>query len=416
MESKRKGAGFRRDQFHALVSRLGEPRRFIQVVAGPRQVGKTTLVRQVLDALPTPSHYASADGPAPGDAAWIERQWEAGRALARTGDRRGAILALDEVQKISGWSESVKKCWDEDTAAKTPLRAVLLGSAPLLVQRGLTESLAGRFEVIRLPHWSFSEMRQAFAWDVDRFVYFGGYPGGAPLIEDEERWVRYILDSLVETTVSRDILLMTRVDKPALLRRVFFLACEYSGQILSYQKMLGQLTDAGNTTTIAHYLDLLAGAGMASGLQKFAGQRVRSRSSSPKLQVLNTGLMSAHFAGSFASAREEPQIWGRLVESAIGAHLLNTVVGTDVGVHYWREANREVDFVLTRGRAVAAIEVKSGKGRAMASGLADFSKLYPSAKLQLVGADGVPLGYFLSKPAVHWLESEEPPQGASLKA
>jgi len=169
----------------------------------------------------------------------------------------------------------------------------LLGSSPLLVQQGLSESLAGRFEILRIGHWSFSEMRDAFGLTVDQYLYFGGYPGSAALINDEERWRRYLLDSLIETTLARDILLMNRVDKPALLRQMFRLGCEYSGQILSYQKMLGQLQDAGNTTTLAHYLDLLSGAGMLCGLSKFSSEVVRQRGSSPKLQVLNNGLMTA---------------------------------------------------------------------------------------------------------------------------
>jgi len=153
----------------------------------------------------------------------------------------------------------VKRLWDEDSRLGHDLKVVLLGSAPLLVQRGLSESLTGRFEVLRVSHWSFGEMRSAFGFSLDDYLYFGGYPGAAPLASDPGRWVRYVLDALIETTISRDVLLMTRVDKPALLRRLFELSCRYSGQVLSYTKMLGQLQDAGNSTTLAHYLDLLAG-------------------------------------------------------------------------------------------------------------------------------------------------------------
>ncbi len=284
---------FRRPLFDLLLERVRQPRVFIQVLAGPRQVGKTTLVRQVLAATALPSHYASADDPTLRDRAWIETQWASARLRAREGGRQGGLLVLDEAQKITAWSEVVKRLWDEDTAAGSALRVVLLGSAPLLVQRGLTESLTGRFELIRVPHWSFAEMRAAFGWDLDRYVYHGGYPGAAALVDDHERWVNYILDSLVETTISRDVLLLSRVDKPALLRQLFRLGCDYSGQILSYQKMLGELQDAGNTVTLAHYLELFASAGLIVGLQKFAGARVRQRGSSPKLLVRNTALMSA---------------------------------------------------------------------------------------------------------------------------
>jgi len=250
---------YKRPIYQTLLKRVREHRRFIQVLAGPRQVGKTILARQVIDEVAIPSHYASADEPTLRDRSWIEEQWELAR-LKITSDKRTkeALLVLDEVQKVTAWSEVVKRLWDEDTAARRRLKVVLLGSSPLLIQKGLTESLAGRFEIIPATHWSYAEIRDAFGWSHDQFIYFGGYPGAAELIEDEERWRRYIIDSLIETTISRDILLLTRVDKPALLRRLFQLACDYSGQVISYQKMLGQLQDAGNTTTLAHYLELLS--------------------------------------------------------------------------------------------------------------------------------------------------------------
>jgi predicted AAA+ superfamily ATPase len=280
----------------------------------------------------------------------------------------------------------------------------VLGSAPLLLQRGLTESLAGRFELVRVPHWAFAEMREAFGWSLDRFLYFGGYPGAAPLIGDRDRWARYILDSLVETTISRDVLLLTRVDKPALLRRLFQLGTDYSGQIVSYQKMLGQLQDAGNTTTLAHYLELLSAAGMLTGLPKFAGQRVRQRGSSPKLQVLNTALMTTSSPLDLEAARRDREFWGRLVESAVGAHLLNTAAGTRVEVFYWRERDREVDFVLRSGRRVVGIEVKSGRRREGLPGLDAFAHAFRSDRRLLVGPGGIAVEEFLLRPASSWVE------------
>jgi len=314
---------FERQQAGTLAARLSEPRRFLQVVAGARQVGKTTLVGQVLSCLDIPSVFVSADDPTVGDTAWLAAQWERGRLAAADTGKAGAVLVLDEVQKIPRWSETVKRLWDEDSRARRPLKVVLLGSAPLLMQQGLTESLAGRFEVVHLPHWSFAEMRAAFGFSLEEYLYFGGYPGAAPLIKDPQRWRRYLLDALIETTISRDVLLMTRVDKPALLRRLFELGCRYSGQVLSYTKMLGQLQDAGNATTLAHYLELLGGAGMLTGLQKYAGKAVRQRGSSPKLQVMNTALMTAQSGLSPDEARADREFRGRLVESAVGAHLAN---------------------------------------------------------------------------------------------
>lgn len=386
-----------------LLKRLKEKRRFIQVLAGPRQVGKTTVVRQVMTASKLPYHYASADEPASrGDRTWLEQQWDIARLKSGTG-KLGALLVLDEIQKVADWSTVVKLLWDADSHSKTNLKVVLLGSAPLLIQSGLTESLAGRFEVIAVPHWSFSEMREAFDFSLDQYIYYGAYPGAAGLIGNPERWRRYIWDSLIETTISRDILLLTRVDKPALLRRLFLLGCEYSGQILSYQKMIGQLTDVGNTVTLAHYLELLKGAGMLAGLSKYSHGKVRQRGSSPKLQVLNTALMSAQDHRSFREARHDGDYWGRVVESAVGAHLYNSCFGTNVSVSCWRERNHEVDFVLQQGKTAVAIEVKSGRRREALAGMEAFAKEFKPKRQLLVGGQGIPLDEFLGNPAVHWL-------------
>ena len=393
---------YARPQCRKLMTRLQEPRRFIQVLAGPRQSGKTTIAGQVTKLLKVPVQYATADDPALKSRAWIEQQWEVARSQA-TSDRRGAVLMLDEVQKIPGWSETVKRLWDSDTRKKERVWLVLLGSAPLLVEQGLTESLAGRFETIPVTHWSFPEMHKAFGWSLDEYIYFGGYPGSAPLIKDPVRWREYVVHSLVETTISRDVLLMTRVDKPALLRQLFLLGCSYSGQIVSYQKLVGQLQDAGNTTTLAHYLDLLKGAGMIAGLQRFSGKELRQRGSSPKLLVLNTALMSVQSHISFHDARRQPDLWGRLVESAVGAHLMNSAVGTDIQVSYWRESDREVDFVLQQGKSITAIEVKSAHIGGSNAGMDRFSDLHRPQRSLLVGADGIPLADFLSKPASDWV-------------
>ncbi len=395
---------FVRPQSATLAHRLEEPRRFVWVVAGPRQVGKTTLVLQVTEASGLATRYASADEPSLRGSAWLEQQWDAARLEAKAAGRRGAVLVLDEVQKLTGWSETVKRLWDEDTRTGLALRVVLLGSAPLLLRQGLTESLAGRFEVLHLPHWSFAEMREAFDWSLEQFLFFGGYPGAAPLVDDPRRWARYVLDSLIETTISRDVLLLSRVDKPVLLRRLFQLGSSYSGQILSYTKMLGQLADAGNTTTLAHYLDLLAAAGMLVGLPKFAGEVVRQRGSSPKLQILNTALMTAPSGLSPQQAQADREYWGRLVESAVGAHLANAAAAGECELFYWRDRDREVDFVVRRGRSLTAIEVKSGKDRDGRSDLNAFATAFHSTRSLLVGADGIALEEFLARPVEHWIE------------
>ncbi len=387
-----------------LARRLGERRRFIQVVAGPRQVGKTTLVHQVAKASGLVFRYASADEPTLRGGEWIAQQWDAARLEARDAGRRGAVLVLDEIQKISGWSEAVKRLWDADTTHHVPLKVILLGSAPLLIQRGLTESLAGRFEVLHLPHWSYAEMRAAFGWTLDQYVFYGGYPGAAPLVKEPGRWARYVKDALIETTISRDVLLLTRVDKPVLLRRLFELGCAYSGQVLSYQKMLGQLQDAGNTTTLAHYLELLSGAGMIAGLQKFSVGAARQRGSSPKLQVFNTALLGAQSGLTLDQARADGGFWGRVVESAVGAHLANAAAAGICGLFYWRERNREVDFVVRTGRAITAIEVKSGRARETLAGMDAFATAVKPTRTLLVGGDGIALEEFLSRPIEHWVK------------
>jgi predicted AAA+ superfamily ATPase len=394
---------YRRKAALVLASRLREPRRFLQVVTGPRQVGKSTAVQQVLAEWEAPAWYASADLPAPPDHAWIEQQWQLARSRVRPGEL--AALALDEVQKVAGWAETVKRLWDEDTYAGRPLQVVVLGSSALLVQRGLTESLAGRFELIRCLHWSWAECRQCFGWSLDRYLYFGGYPGAAQLADDWARWATYVRDALIETALSKDVLLLTRVEKPALLRQLFVLACRHAGEIVSYQKMLGQLADAGNTTTLAHYQHLLEGAYLLRGLQKWSGVAIRRRASSPKWLPLNTALATALSGKSPDDWRSAPDLWGRLVETAVGAHLVNGAEHNGYEVHYWREGNHEVDFVLRQGDALVGIEVKSGRRPYQLTGLQAFQAHHRPQRSLVVGTGGVPLEEFLETPPETWLKS-----------
>ncbi len=436
-------SNFHRVQLSTLLSRLREDPKWLIVVAGPRQVGKTTLVLQALKQIDLPYRYLPVDKPKSTaletpwsslvgtwedqdypwdssttlpsddpketvsisdarDKAWLIRQWERARMEARRSER-GFVLVFDEIQKIPNWSETVKGLWDADRRDDCPLHVVVLGSAPLLMQRGLTESMLGRFETIRLPHWSFTEMSEAFGFDLDRYVYFGGYPGAASLIQEQGRWREYILGSLIEPNIERDILAMERVDKPALLKRLFEFGAEMSGQILAYDKMLGQIQDAGNTTTLARYLDLLSKAGLLAGLTKYAGGAYRRRASSPKLNVLNTALMSVHSGYTFEEAKADRSFWGRLVESAVGAHLFNT--GTpEVRLHYWREGSLEVDFVLEHGQKLVALEVKSGSRREKPVGLEAFATRFSPRRSLLVGEGGIPVAEFLSTPAMDWFK------------
>ncbi len=388
---------YRRPFYNELFKRLREPRKFIQVLAGPRQCGKTTLILQVLDAAGIPSHYASADAVPKRNSVWIEQQWETARLKSKqNGNHEEFILVLDEIQKIVDWTETVKKLWDEDGRNNIPVKTVLLGSSPpLLLQQGLNESLGGRFEMIRLTHWPLKEMKEAFGLSFEEYIYFGGYPGAVSLISDLQRWKNYIKDALIETTIFKDILMMTKVDKPALLRQLFELGSLYSAQILSYNKMIGQLQDAGNTTTLAHYLKLLSGAGMITGLEKYAGEEVRQRASSPKFQVLNNALLTAQVGRTFEESRSDPEVWGRLVESAVGAYLVNVSVEKDIHVYYWRHKDREVDFLLEKGDRLVAIEVKSGHKMKQMPGLELCARKFKNVKMLLVGQTGIPVEEFL---------------------
>lgn len=386
---------FRRSHYRLLKSRIeDEPRRFIQVLYGPRQVGKTTAVQQFLDQTPLPFHYASADAVPAADSDWISQQWEAARLKAANRSDGRAVLVIDEIQKVDNWSEYAKKEWDRDTAQNISLYVILLGSSRLLLQEGLTESLAGRFEATYMGHWTFDEMKQAFGFAPEQYVWFGGYPGAAELTANESRWKQYVRDSLIEATVSKDILMMTQVDKPALMRQLFELGCQYSGQILSYNKMLGQLHNAGNTTTLAHYLHLLDMAGLLAGLEKFTPNKIRRRASSPKFQVHNTALLSVQQPESFMEVRNNPSVWGRWVESAVGSHLLNNSLTNDFDLFYWRHSNDEVDFVLQKGKKVIGIEVKSGSGKGR-SGMDAFASKYNPEKVLLIGDTGIPWQEFL---------------------
>jgi len=381
---------------HAIQARIGEPRRFLQVISGPRQVGKTTAVRGAM-AVGSPRYrYISCDDPGVHDRVWLEQQWESARQMTQGGTE--ALLAIDEIQKVPAWSETVKRLWDEDTRNGTPLKLVVLGSSALLLHRGLAESLAGRFELLRATHWSYAEMRDAFGWDLDTYVLFGGYPGAAPLIDEPVRWRQYVTDSLLETSIARDVLQMERIDKPALLRQMFSLASSFSGQVVSYQKLVGQLQDAGNTTTLAHYLQLLEQAGLVAGLQKYAGNVLRSRGSSPKLNVLNTALLTVQYPTEPHNLRNDLSQWGRHIESAVGAHLLNGTAGQPIQVHYWRERDKEVDFVLSTATARVAIEVKSGRRRDHVPGLDAFERAHGQCRKLLVGGDGISVTEFLRIP------------------
>jgi predicted AAA+ superfamily ATPase len=426
---------YRRPIGEILLARLKEAPRRIQILAGPRQVGKTTLIRDLLSERDSAS--ASYLSPEPGDdslaladsrisgadiappqspqanSAWLIDRWQRADADARAWHARQAILdgesptpyvlVIDEIQKIPNWSEAVKGLWDVNLRATAPMHVVLLGSSPLLMQKGLSESLAGRFELIRATHWSFEEMNDAFGWTLDQYLYFGGYPGSHYFLADELRWRNYVRDALIRPSIDKDVRDMARVDQPALLQQLFEVGCRYSGQIVALDKVLGVLKSKGNTVTLARYLELLDRAGLLRGMHKFSDHEVRRRRSPPKFNVLNTALMSALGAHSFSEARADRSYWGRLVESAVGAYLCNAA-DASMAVHYWREGPLEVDFVVGNGKKLLAIEVKSGDASGPKLGLEEFQRRHRGSRCVVVGGDEYPVGEFLRQPISHWFE------------
>lgn len=374
-----------------LNDRAKESRRFIQVLAGPRQVGKTTLVRGLAAEVGFPCRYCSGDE-APGyqPGVWLDGQWEAMRTEIRNTGAKEGLLIIDEVHKIPDWSGEVKKHWDRDTHTGLPLKVIILGSAQMLVQKGLSDSLAGRFERIYIPQWSLQEMQEAFGFTLDQYLWYGGYPGGASLIHDEQRWKQYIRESIIRTAIQQDILSVTRIDKPALMAQVFELTCMYSGQIVSLQKLAGQLQDTGNVTTVASYLGLLSEAGFITGLQKYAGYALRKRSAPPKLQVHDNALMTALLPYTFEEAKADRTLWGRVIESSIGTHFLRLHRDEPAGLYYWRERGSEVDFISEMGERICALEIKSGHETGIHKGLEDFGKAYPLATKRMLEKNSSP--------------------------
>lgn len=383
-----------------LNRRLKGPKQPIQIVLGPRQVGKTTALEQVIDHWDGPSHYATADLPAPPDASWIQSQWEVARQLAAS-HRRKTLLVLDEVQKVTRWSEVAKAMYDRDKRGKNLVRVVVLGSSALHVERGAKESLAGRYELHFCPHWTWPECRNAFGWSLEQWLFFGGYPGAAPLSRDLRRWRRFVTDSLVEPVLGRDVMQLANIHKPALMRQLFMLSLGAPAQVVSFNKMLGQLTDAGNTVTLAHYLELLSGAFLVSGINLWSAGILRSRASSPKLIAWNNALLNAAASTlTFTQTVQRGDLWGRLVENAVGAHFLNHGLGADT--YYWQDGGGEVDFIVERGGRATAFEVKSGRKHA-STGLERLKVRHPKIRIVSVGSGGIPLERFFETSPDAWL-------------
>jgi predicted AAA+ superfamily ATPase len=386
---------YKRRQFNELKSRIEEARNKIQVISGPRQVGKSTLVKQVLKEISIDFTFISADNVEKDNLYWINEVWETARQRMKLKKEREYLLVIDEVHKVNNWSEAVKKEWDDDTFNDVNIKVILLGSSRLLIKDGLTESLAGRYELIHMSHWSFKEMKEAFGMDLEHYIFFGGYPGGVGFINNEVRWRKYIKDSIVAPAIAHDILMTKTIYKPELMKQLFELGCTYSGEEIALTKLLGQLQDAGNITTLANYLSTLNESHSLCGLQKYANDNARKYNSVPKMMVYNTALLSSLYGLNYSQVFTNPKMWGRWVESAVGTHLLNMANELDYRIYYWRERNDEVDFILEYNRQCIAIEVKSGR-RTTNAGISVFKEKFRPLHTFIVGNGGIPLEEFLS--------------------
>ena len=354
---------FQRPFVAQLEHRLNGMQPLIQVLTGPRQVGKTTGVRQLMAQCNYPQHYASADDVLVSNRSWLLEQWQQALLLGE-----GALLVVDEIQKVANWPETIKALWDTQPGR---LRVLLLGSSALQIQSGVTESLAERFELLRVHHWTFAELYTAFGYDLPRYLAFGGYPGAVALEHDPDRWYTYMKDAIVEAVIGKDILQNRKVANPALFRQAFEILCAYPAQEISYTKLLGQLQDKGNTDLIKYYIELYSSAFLLHALQKYSPKVWLARSSSPKMLPACPALYS--MAAGVDVARNTEQR-GRAFELAVGAELMQ-LPGQ---VFYWRERNDEVDFVYQYRERLYAIEVKSGRKKS-ARGLDIFCAQVPKA-------------------------------------
>jgi predicted AAA+ superfamily ATPase len=379
---------YKRAEYQTIKKRLEEPRKFIQVVMGARQIGKSTVVKQVLGDLDSPYRLFSADNVPATNGAWIANCWAAVRSIKESLKAENIILIIDEIQKIANWSEVVKKEWDDDTFHDRNIKVLLLGSSRVLLEKGLSESLAGRFEEIRMSHWSYNEMKECFGISLNQYLFYGGYPGAASLIDDDDRFRQYIQSSIIDATINKDILMDSRISKTALLRRTFELGAAYSGSLLSLNKMLGSLQDAGNTATLSGYLNLLDESGLLCGLQKFSMDTARRKASIPKLQVYNNALKIVYNPLTFEQALLDRKEWGHIFESGIGACLVSQAFICRFEVFYWRDRNDEVDFILRKNGSTVAIEVKSNAEK-RTEGLERFRQIFKPRNSFIVGDGGI---------------------------
>ena len=386
---------YNRAQLSVLKSRMAEPRRTIHVVMGPRQVGKSTMIDQFVEKATVPYSLFSADGVGKTNTAWISEKWHEVRTRMMLYNETEHILIIDEIQKIVGWSEIVKKEWDQDTREKRNLKVILLGSSRLLIQKGLEESLEGRYEALKMGYWEWEEMRDAFGFTMEQFIYFGGFPGLAPYINDEDRWRKMMEDSIISPILNHDILDNEEIRNPPLLRQVFELGSIYSAQEISLTKMQG-VVNSGTVPTISSYLRILDETMLIKPLQKYDNSVIKTKNSIPKLQAYNNAFRNSYCQHTFEEALMNKTEWGRQVESAVGAYLAGRAILDGFELLFWRdEKKNECDYVLKKGERLIAIEVKSGHVDNI-DGYHAFMKKFEKNIVNsfIVGPEGLPLEDF----------------------
>ena len=413
---------FERKEKDTILDRLKEEPHHMMMYWGPRQSGKTTLIKQVLAAYPGESLYINVDEfneeiegkqfpqiekvrPEGRRAAWMLYCWDHMRRRARK-SQKTVVFVIDEVQKIDDWSRRVKGMWDRDRMDSNAIHIILLGSSPHLLQKGLSESLHGRYYQIKSYHWCYAEMSQAFGFSLDEFIYYGGYPGAAKLIHKNKEWRQYVRTSIINNNIHGDVLGLLDIEHPKILKKLYEIGSKYSAQIFEFQK-ISAATQGGRQPLLEEYLDILERVYMLTGLFSWANSMHR-RSGSPKFQVLNNALMSCTHGYTLEEAKADQEYWGRLVESAVGAHILNSYDDPSAQLYYWRQNGHEVDFVVERGPKLVAIEVKSGRKVKAHEGMHEFQRRFQPTKTLVVGTGGIPLEEFFSISAEKWCESEKP--------
>lgn len=386
---------YKRKQLSVLESRMAESRRTIHVVMGPRQVGKSTMIDQFVEHTSVPYSLFSADGVGKTNTDWISEKWYEVRTKMMLYGENEHILIIDEIQKIAGWSETVKKEWDQDTRDKRNLKVILLGSSRLLIQKGLEESLEGRYETLKMGYWEWEEMREAFGFTMEQFIYFGGFPGLAPYINDEDRWRKMMEDSIISPILNRDILDIEEIRNPSLLRQVFEIGSMYSSQEISLNKMQG-VVNSGTVPTISSYLRILDETMLVKPLYKYDNSTIKTRNSVPKMQAYNNAFRNSYCQHTFEEAVMNKVEWGRQVESAVGAYLAGRSVIDGFQLLFWRdEKKNECDYVLKKGESLIAIEVKSGHADNIEGYLAFKNRFGRNiVNSFIVGPEGLPLEDF----------------------